>query len=107
MPMWLLHAGTVAAEQEDPDASYRLAYMYKVGRGGLQQDDTTAASLERVSAEQVCAISAFLPRSIGECSDRARMVLQVHRAVCGLRFTAACVVSMLLVVFAARAMFMP
>jgi TPR repeat protein len=66
--MWLLHAGTVAAEQEDPDASYKLAYMYKVGRGGLQQDDAAAVSLERVSAGQVFLISAFLLRGTGACS---------------------------------------
>ena len=53
MPTWLSHAGTIAAEQEDPDASYKLAYMHKVGRGGLSQDDAAAAALEQVSAEQV------------------------------------------------------
>ena len=59
MPTWLLHAGTIAAEQEDPDASYKLAYMHKVGRGGLSQDDVAAAALEQVSAEQVfiCTLS--------------------------------------------------
>ena len=57
---WVLHTGTIAAEQEDPDASYRLAYMHKVGRGGLPQDDTAAAALEQVSAEQVCFTTAFL-----------------------------------------------
>ena len=52
--------GTIAAEQEDPDASYRLAYMHKVGRGGLPQDTTAAAALELASAEQVLCFGAVL-----------------------------------------------
>eukprot|EP01043_Picozoa_sp_COSAG02_P104642 COSAG02_NODE_40638_length_403_cov_0.753289_1_plen_88_part_01 len=71
----MLHTGTIAAEQEDPDASYRLAYMHKVGRGGLPQDDATAAALETVSAKQVfppvpacCTLSTlgnFIAMSVG------------------------------------------
>lgn len=90
----VLHSGTIAAEQEDPDASYRLAYMHKVGRGGLPQDDTTAAALEKVSAEQVfppvsacCTLSAlgtFIAMSVGiaVAADNLKL-LQLFYAAAG------------------------
>ena len=43
---------SIAAEQEDPDAAYKLSYMHKVGRGGCERDDGAAAALERTAAEQ-------------------------------------------------------